>query len=186
MQAAPGGSPWVGSGMWWKEALGRPEASSTSDSLHDFESLLFSRWASTSPSVKWEEQFSLNHIHRNFLRNVFKVHILDSSSRCPNVVYEHPCNLDVLNFWDPLPQGPRIFPPGFKFEQHYSSAGLPFLPHNQYEGHSWGERVKVMWWVWTGHCSWKWSAIKPLANSLRSSIQLKSLLKHFIPAAMKL
>lgn len=136
MQAAPGGSPWVGSGMWWKEALGRPEASSTSDSLHDFESLLFSRWASTSPSVKWEEQFSLNHIHRNFLRNVFKVHILDSSSRCPNVVYEHPCNLDVLNFWDPLPQGPRIFPPGFKFEQHYSSAGLPFLPHNQYEGHS--------------------------------------------------
>lgn len=46
---------WAG-GMWWKEALGRPEASSTSDLLRDFESSLFSRWASTSPSVKWEEQ----------------------------------------------------------------------------------------------------------------------------------
>lgn len=47
-------------------------------------------------------------------------------------------------------------------------------------------RGTIVWWVGTGHCSWKLSAFKLLAGSPRSSSQLKSLVKHFIPPTMKL
>ena len=69
---------------------------------------------------------------------------------------------------------------------YYSFAGSPFPPYNQVWGSCLRREGKLMWWFSTGHHSWKLSALKLLARSLGSSIQLKSLLKHFIPTMMKL
>lgn len=50
-----GGSPWAG-GIWWKEALTRPEASSALTGYVTSSHCSSLLWASISPSVEWEEQ----------------------------------------------------------------------------------------------------------------------------------
>lgn len=131
MLAAPGGSPWAGR-IWWKEALDRPEASSASDLLCDFESLLFSSLGLNFPICEMGEAALINLFHGPQASEslMFKTHLPDSF---PDVLtfHELPVVSVYLSFGTHCPQEPKEFFLQVPSLNKLEICRVSFSPYNQ-------------------------------------------------------